>query len=146
MDKTGTCNAEYSTPHRREDASLADGPHRVQEVSEESSPTGDSPSWTSVTGAGSPLHEQALRQRGRFTLTRGAEGFCWVLMSKDGCVWYWHPEGRRWIANCRAYGTEKQATAGLEEALSHEQVGDLDEQHVLVESLLPDRGVGRTVC
>jgi hypothetical protein len=39
-------------------------------------------------------------------------------------------EGKQWLETCPTYRTEQEATAGLEEALAHEQAGDLDEQHV----------------
>jgi hypothetical protein len=51
-------------------------------------------------------------------------------MSQSGWFWHWHAEGCRWLAKTRAYRTEAEATAGLEETLAHEQAGDLDEQHV----------------
>jgi hypothetical protein len=69
---------------------------------------------------GSPSQEQALRQCGRFTLVQGPQGFWWAITGRSGLVWYWHPETRKWIANCHAYPTEEEATAGLDDTLTHE--------------------------
>lgn len=139
-------DATVTRLRQAERMSGSEGIDTMQEASEESFPASDAPSWTSVTGIGSPLQEQALRENGRFTLNRGAEGFYWVLTSKDGPVWFWHPEGRQWIANCRAYGSEKEATAGLDDTLDHELAGDLNEQHAPGVGLRSDKAAGKPTC
>ena len=83
-----------------------------------------------VGRVGLPPDSEVIRRCGRFALTRGPEGFRWVLTSRTGSVWHWHVEGKQWLETCPTYRTEQEATAGLEEALAHEQAGDLDEQHV----------------
>jgi hypothetical protein len=107
----------------------AAGPDAAQEASEEPFPASNPRSRTPVPGGSSSPETQVVRQCGRFTLTKSPEGLRWVLTSRAGSVWYWHPESRQWLATCRAYRTEKEATAGIEETLAHEQAGDLDEQH-----------------
>jgi hypothetical protein len=115
-----------------------EGGDTEQAAPPESIPTGDAPPWTSFTGVRSPLPEQIVRQNGRFTLNRSVDGFHWVLTTNDGSVWFWHPEGRQWTANSRAYGTEEEATAGLDHTLSHASAGDLNDHYAPRESSRPD--------
>jgi hypothetical protein len=72
---------------------------------------------------------QVVQRCGRFRLIQNPEGFRWVLTSRGGAIWHWHAEGKHWLDTCPSYPTEQEATAGLEEALTHERAGDLDEQH-----------------
>jgi hypothetical protein len=97
----------------------------------------------SESGRGSPPEEQVLRQCGPYTLVRGAQGLWWVLTSRVGSVWYWHPEVRLWVGARRAYRTEEEATAGLEKTLAHEQAGSLDKQPAPAERLLPAKPLER---
>ena len=123
---------------QREEKRFAEFPYLVQEASEESFFATVTPSWPLVTGIGSRCGEQILRQCGRFTLTRDEQGFCWVLRSKES-VWYWHPEVQWWVGARRAYLTELEATAGIDETLAHELTGVVDEQLAQANYLLPDR-------
>ncbi len=89
------------------------------------------PSHTLASRVAQPLDSRVVRRCGRFTLTRDPDGFRWVLTSRAGSVWHWHVERKQWLDTCPAYRTEQEATAGLEEALAHEEAGDLDEQHAV---------------
>ena len=100
----------------------------VQEASEESFPSSDAPSWT-VTGIGSPAEGEAIRGCRRFTLMQSKEGFCWVLQSRAGPVWYWHASEQQWTGAYQPHRSPEEASVGLDEVLAHEQRGDLDEQH-----------------
>jgi hypothetical protein len=128
MAAVETHDARQASRRPREEEQSAAEIDVVQEASEASFPASDAPAWTPVTGVGAPSVERVLRQCGRFTLARGEPGFWWTLTTR-GSVWYWHAEVRLWIATPRAYGTAKEATAGLDETLAHEEAGDLDEQH-----------------
>jgi hypothetical protein len=106
------------------------GPEAVQKASEAFAPAGGgAPSGTAVTEIVPCPGEQVVRRCGRFTLTRDAQGFWWVLTSRSGSLWYWHAEAKQWVVGCHPHRTEEEATAGLNETLAHEQAGDLDEQH-----------------
>jgi hypothetical protein len=106
------------------------GAEVVQEASGGPVRASDARSPDPVTPVDPSRDWQVVRRCGRFMLTRSPEGLRWVLMSQSGWFWHWHAEGCRWLAKGRAYRTEAEATAGLEETLAHEQAGDLDEQHV----------------
>ncbi len=73
--------------------------------------------------------ESVVKRCGRFTLIRTEQGFCWLLATRGGEHWYWHPETRQWTAVFRGSPTEEGATAELDWTLSHERAGDLNEQH-----------------
>jgi hypothetical protein len=76
----------------------------------------------------SPTSARVVRRCGRFTLFRGRSGFWWDLTSRAGSHWYWHPESRQWLGDCRCYPMLAAATAGLGWTLAHEKAGDLNEQ------------------
>lgn len=71
-----------------------------------------------------------IKRHGRFELIQNAKGFCWCLTASDGEKWYWHPKMRRWTYHCQSNPTEEAATADLDWTLSHEDAGDLDQQHI----------------
>ena len=74
--------------------------------------------------------ETIIQQHGRFALLQTEEGFCWCLTARSGGKWYWHPETRQWTPKCQPCSTEERATIELDWTLTHEDAGDLDEQHV----------------
>lgn len=71
-----------------------------------------------------------IKRHGRFELIQNEQGFCWRLITRRGARWYWHPEVRLWTFQCQPSPTEEAATTELDWALSHEDVGDLDEKHI----------------
>jgi hypothetical protein len=142
MATVETRNARDTTFPQREEKQFTEGLGAPEEASEKSVQASEAPSWMSATGIASPLQEEIFREGGRFTLAEGTQGFYWILTSKSGSVWYWHPEGRRWIANCRDSCTE-EPTAGLDENLAHEQARDLDEGNALAKSMPSARAPAR---
>jgi len=97
----------------------------VPKPCEEAPPPLDTPCDLPITSDTSFSKEQIIRRCGRYLLTRDASGFRWVLTGRRGSVWYWHADTRQWTARCCAYRTPQEAQAGLEEALTQEQVRDL---------------------
>jgi hypothetical protein len=57
--------------------------------------------------------EHIVERRGPITLFFSKAGFAWVMTSKSGMHWYWHPETRHWTGRPSAAHTIRQATAGL---------------------------------
>jgi hypothetical protein len=101
-----------------------------QESSENSFAASKTPPSTPIKRDGAPIIETVVRRCGRFTLIRCAEGFRWHLATRRA-VWHWHVAIGEWTAaQPHAYATEAEATVGLAETLGHEEIGDLDEQHV----------------
>ena len=100
------------------------------------------PAWSTDIALGPPAEGQVMRRCGRFRLTRSPQGFWWLFTSEGGSVWYWQADARQWVGDCHVYYTEEEATAGLDETLTHERTGDLDEQHAAPPTV---RGSGTTL-
>ena len=74
--------------------------------------------------------ENVIKQCGRFALIHTEQGYCWRLTTPGSREWYWHPGSKHWTAERQWSATEEGASIELDWALTHEGIGDLNEQHL----------------